>query len=386
MSSSAIKVLHVGKMIPPPYAGMEAHVDTLLRALSKFIDCTLVASDTERSRDVGLSGLPYRVRAVPTYGSMASTMVSPGLLGAVREEFAGKRANLLHVHAPNPWGDLAVLQRAREVPTIMTWHSDIVRQQFLFRTGYRRFQERALRRIDRIVVFTPAHYASSEQLHAVDVENKLVHVPMGIDVGDIDSTALDEELTGRIDAWSRGRIVILSVGRHVYYKGYEHLLSAMSRINSDSVLMMIGAGPLSDRFRRQIRELGLERRVWMLGEVSREKVVTALRRCDVFCLPSIARSEAFGIATAEAMACGKPAVVCDLGNGVNYLNIDGVTSLVVPPGDEDALADAIDTLARNASLRARMGRAGSARVRSEFAVDAMRDGTLAVYRDLLSCG
>ena len=380
--STPLRPLHLGKMIPPPYAGMEAHVDTLLRAIAPDAACTLVASDTLPWRDPNPPPLPYRVLSAKRYGSLASAIVSPALMGLVDREFAAGRANLLHVHAPNPWGDLAVLRAGKNVPTVMTWHSDIVRQRVLLQ-GYGRFQQRALARVDRIIVFTPAHYASSEQLNVADLSQKVVHVPIGIDFERLDAPVGDAALLHRIDAWARGRPVFMTVGRHVYYKGYSHLLGAMSRASADAVLVMVGAGPLTAVLQRQVRELGLSRRVLMLGEVSSATLVTALHRCDVFCLPSIAPSEAFGIATAEAMACGKPALVCELNNGVNYLNQAGVTSVVVPPRDESALADAIDTLARDAPMRQRLGGAARAWVRSQFSVEAMRAGTLALYRGWL---
>ena len=382
MPMSGLRPLHLGKMIPPPYAGMEAHVDTLLSAIAPDAACTLVASDTLPWRDPNPPPLPYRVLAAKSYGSLASAIVSPALMGLVNREFAAGRANLLHVHAPNPWGDLAVLRAGKNVPTVMTWHSDIVRQRVLLQ-GYGRFQQRALARVDRIIVFTPAHYASSEQLNVADLSQKVVHVPIGIDFDRLDTPMRDAALLARIDAWARGRPVFLTVGRHVYYKGYSHLLGAMSRGVADAVLVMIGAGPLTPVLQRQVRELGLSRRVLMLGEVSASTLVTALHRCDVFCLPSIAPSEAFGIATAEAMACGKPALVCELHNGVNYLNQAGVTSVVVPPRDEAALADAIDLLSRDAALRARLGSAACAWVRANFSVHAMQTGTVALYRSLL---
>jgi glycosyltransferase involved in cell wall biosynthesis len=369
-------------MIPPPYAGMEEHVDTLLCALSEQANCTLVASDTVRHRRPTLPVSPYRVLAARSYGSLASAMVSPALMGIVHREFQAKRANLLHVHAPNPWGDLAILRAPKGVPTVMTWHSDIVRQRVLLQ-AYGRYQQRALARVDRVVVFTPAHYTSSEQLRVHDLAHKVVHVPIGIDFSRLDAAARDEALLERIDKLAHGRPVLLTVGRHVYYKGYSHLLGALSKASADAVLVMIGAGPLTASLRRRVLELGLSRRVLMLGEVTGLSLVTALHRCDVFCLPSIAPSEAFGIATAEAMACGKPAVVCELNNGVTYLNQAGKTSLVVPPSDEFALADALDTLVRDASLRSRLGAAARDHVRSQFSVTAMREGTLALYRSLL---
>ena len=121
--------LHVGKVIPPPYAGIEAHIDTLLRSLSGHVDATLVATrgrDLTTSRDD--SNVPYRVMPVRTMGKLASVQLSPGILTAVRGELIAGRANLLHLHAPNPWGDLAALTARKDLPIVMTWHSDIVRQ------------------------------------------------------------------------------------------------------------------------------------------------------------------------------------------------------------------------------------------------------------------
>ncbi len=145
---------------------------------------------------------------------------------------------------------------------------------------------------------------------------------------------------------------------------------------------MIGTGPLGPALRRQAEERGIAERVRFLGEVDQPTLVAALQRCDVFALPSIERSEAFGIASAEAMAFGKPTIVCELENGVNFLNRAGETSLVTRPRDEAALADAIDQLARDAALRERLGAAARTWARTQFSVDVMRDATLALYRQL----
>jgi rhamnosyl/mannosyltransferase len=316
-----------------------------------------------------------------SFGQLASVTMSPSVLSHVRRELRSGRSNLLHVHAPNPWGDLATLACGREAPVVMTWHSDIVRQQKLLKV-YRPIQRAALRRADRIVVFTPRHYDSSEQLHQIDLASKIVKVPIGIDFSRFD-VRNGGGGSARIDAFANGRPVMLTVGRHVYYKGYSHLLAAMARLRSDTVLVMIGSGVLTESLKRQASELGLGDRVLFLGEVGNDSLTAAMHRCDFFCLPSIEPSEAFGIASAEAMACGKPTIVCELGNGVNYLNRDGVTSLTVPPRDVDALAAAIDLLATDDALRARLGAAANTWVRNEFGVDAMKRGLLDLYASLL---
>lgn len=372
--------LHVAKFVPPPYAGVEAHVDTLLRALRPEVEGTLVAGESPAATQ--LEPPPYRVLTAKSYGRLSSVTLSPGVLPLVRGELRSGRCNLLHVHAPNPWGDLAALACGRDVPVVITWHSDIVRQQTLLKV-YRPVQRAALRRADRIVVFTPKHYESSEQLHQIDLSSKIVKVPIGIDFGRLDAGSGDAATRAEIDRFAQGRPVLLTVGRHVYYKGYSFLLAAMAKLRSDTVLVMIGAGAFTESLMQEADELQLRERVLFLGEVDNASLVAAMHRCDFFTLPSIEPSEAFGIASAEAMACGKPTIVCELGNGVNYLNRDGHTSLTVPPRDVPALADAIDRLARDDALRSRLGVAANTWVREEFGVAAMKRGLIELYASLL---
>lgn len=376
-----IRPLHVGKFLPPPYAGVEAHIDTLLRCLRPEVSATLAAAGSSAGATRDASPV-YRQLTARSYGKFASVTLSPGVLRLVSRELASGRCNLLHIHAPNPWGDLAALSCAGDVPVVMSWHSDIVRQRFLLKV-YKHLQRRVLARVNRIIVFTPKHYQSSAQLHQLDVESKIAYVPMGIDFEGLDECYADPAVTASLKKYANGRPMLLTVGRHVYYKGYEYLLSAMAALRSDAVLVMVGAGALTDGLKRRADELGVSRRILFMGEVDRSALVAALHVCDVFCLPSIEPSEAFGIASAEAMACGKPTVVCQLNNGVNYLNRQGTTSLVVPPRDVAALADALDTLVFDERMRYRMGSTARDWVRGEFSIEAMKRGTLALYRELV---
>jgi glycosyltransferase involved in cell wall biosynthesis len=376
-----IRPIHVGKLLPPPYAGVEAHVDSLLRALAPEVQGTLVACGDPADAVRREHEFPYRLIVARLFGKVASVPIAPGVLAAVRNELTSGRCNLLHQHAPNPWGDLATLACSTDVPVVLSWHSDIVRQRQLMRV-YRAVQRRVIDRADRIVVFTPKHYESSVQLRGPGVESKIVTIPMGLAFGRLDKSLESSSAAQRLDRFAAGRPLLLTVGRHIYYKGYEFLLSAMTLLRSDATLVMIGTGPLGASLRQQAVELGLQHRVLFMGEVDPPTLVAAMHRCDAFCLPSIEPSEAFGVASAEAMACGKPTIVCELGNGVNFLNRAGVTGLTVPPRDVAALADAIDTLVIDERLRARMGAEARAWVRTHFSVEAMRDGTLDMYRSL----
>jgi glycosyltransferase involved in cell wall biosynthesis len=376
-----VRPLHVGKFVPPPYAGVEAHVDTLLRALLPEVEGTLVAAESPQPPGPGEASPPYRLLTAKAYGKFSSATLSPGVLGLARGELASRRCNLLHIHAPNPWGDLAALRCPDDVPLVMTWHSDILRQRKLMK-AYQFVQRRALARADRIVVFTPKHYESSAQLHQLDLGAKIALVPIGIDFDRLGQEFASPETSAMLGEFSRGRPTILTVGRHVYYKGYEYLLGAMARLRGDAVLIMVGTGTLTEALKKQADDLGIRERVLFLGEIGNAGLVSAFHHCDLFCLPSIARTEAFGIASAEAMACGKPTVVCELGNGVNYLNQAGRTGLTVPPRDPGALADALGTLVSDEGLRLRMGASARDWARGEFSVAAMKLGMMSLYESL----
>ena len=383
MSLESIRPLHFGKLLPPPYAGIEAHVDLLLRALHPTVRGTLLACGSPGDAIRRAPEFPYRLIVERLHGRLASAPIAPGMLTAARRELlASGRCNLLHLHAPNPLGDLAGLVCAGDRPVVLSWHSDIVRQRALLRL-YGPIQRRIVDRADRIIVFTPQHYTSSVQLRRPGVDAKLHVVPMGFDLGRLDASHGDPATTARLDRFADGRPLLLTVGRQIYYKGYEYLLAALARMKSGAMLAMIGTGPLGEALRRQAAELSVADRVMFMGEVNHAELVAAYHRCDVFTLPSIEPSEAFGMASAEAMACGKPTVVCELGNGVNHLNQDGVTSLTVRARDPGALAGAIDTLLLDDDLRRRMGEQARARVRKQFSMEAMRDSTIALYRDLM---
>ncbi len=160
----------------------------------------------------------------------------------------------------------------------------------------------------------------------------------------------------------------------------------MRGVRDDSVFVLGSTGPLSDMLKGLAAELGLEERVLFLGRIPEEILPAYYHACDVFCLPSVEPSEAFGLVQVEAMACRKPVVSCELNNGVSYVNRDGVTDLVVPPRDPSALAAAINRLLEDEPLRKKMGQAGYARAKSEFTPERMWEGMLAVYQRVMSDG
>jgi len=130
-------------------------------------------------------------------------------------------------------------------------------------------------------------------------------------------------------------------------------------------------------------ELGVAGRISWLGEVSDDDLPALYHAADLFVLPASHKSEAFGLVQVEAMAAGLPVVCTELGTGTSYVNLHGVTGLVVSPRDPDGLAAAINALLADPERRAAMGRAAQARARDEFDLDVMVDRVLALYSNLI---
>jgi len=173
--------------------------------------------------------------------------------------------------------------------------------------------------------------------------------------------------------------IILAVGRLVYYKGFDYLIRAMRNI--DAHLLLIGEGPLHRELLEQVMVSGVQEKVTLLGNVS--DLRPYYHACDVFALPSIAVSEAFGIVQLEAMACGKPVVNTQLPSGVPWVSQNGLTGITVPPADSDALAEAVSLLLSQPELAQRYGRSARRRVEQEFATERMLARTLGLYSRVL---
>jgi glycosyltransferase involved in cell wall biosynthesis len=147
-------------------------------------------------------------------------------------------------------------------------------------------------------------------------------------------------------------------------------------------LLLAGDGPLAPSLRALARQLDVADRVTFLGSVP--DLRPYLHAAAVFALPSVERSEAFGLVQLEAMACGKPVVNTALPSGVPWVSRHGESGLTVPPRDAEALSAAVQSLLDDPALAQRMGAEGRRRAEQELTVSRMVDGTLDAYHDALA--
>jgi rhamnosyl/mannosyltransferase len=380
-ASNVMRIVHIYKDYFPVLGGIENHIRHLAEAQAQAgHDVTVLVTQL-----AGKPGADEHVRGVHVVKTQRQMNVQSAPISVqfgkqVNVQTAG--ADIAHLHAPYPIGEACNLYFGRARKTVISWHSDIVRQKTLLRM-YAPVLRRVVAKADLIIPASAQYARSSPWLsHAQD---KCHIVPYGIDV----SAFVTDPMTG---GFVRNRLlaginvaqplVLLSVGRLRYYKGLDTLIRALPKL-PDVVSIMIGIGPMEAAWKALAQELGVADRAIFAGEVSDADLPSHYSAADVFVLPSNSRAEAFGIVNLEAMGHGLPLITTEVGSATSWINQHDITGLVVPPMDPDALAQAVDTL-RDPERRRRMGEAARKRVTADFTLEKMVENMARAYQEVLS--
>jgi glycosyltransferase involved in cell wall biosynthesis len=383
-----MQILHIYKDYPPVLGGIENHVRLLAEAQAgRGHSVTVLVTNPAESRAFGGAG---RRTIVSQEGGVQvvraarlGTIVSTPLSLALPQQLSRLRPDVVHLHFPYPVGEVSQWLLRRGRATVLTYHSDVVRQRSIMRF-YRSVLVRVLAWVDAIIVGSPPMLTSS---YLQTYRDKLHLIPYGIPLDRFrkDPTA---EALARLrslygDVFNRHETprecFLLFVGRLRYYKGLDTLIRALPGIPAR--LLVVGVGPMEQEWKTLAADTGAGDKITWLGEVSDADLPAFYHAADIFVLPASHSSEAFGLVQVEAMAAGLPVVCTELGTGTSYVNQNEVTGLVVPPLDAGALRDAINRLIMDPGLRASMGEAARVRA-SEFDLDRMVESVLSLYKDV----
>lgn len=368
-----LRVLHVYKtFLSDSMGGLEQAIGQMVSATRRHDVQTRVLSVSSRPD-------PHRLtlRATENFRfkqslSIASNSMSLSLL--LRFGAHVHWADVVHYHFPWPFADLLHLLWGVRKPSVVTYHSDIIRQQRLM-SLYRPLMERFLGRVDRIVATSPNYVQTSDVLRKY--ADKTTVIPIGLDPASYPATRPEI-----LEHWRRtvGEGYFLFVGVIRYYKGLHILLDALAGTRLRVVI--VGAGPIEDELRQHASDMGLSH-VKFLGALPDEDKVALFELCSCVVFPSHMRSEAFGVTLVEGAMFGKPLISSEIGTGTSYINVDGVTGLVIRPGDPDALRSAMLRLAGDENLRKQMGQAARRRFEERFTADDMAAQYVATYQQLI---
>lgn len=372
-----MKILHIGKYYPPEPGGIERFVcDLAVQQVRGGHDVTVLChhSATGRSDTTEVrSGV--RIERVRIQGHLSFAPVAPAWGSRLRRAVRDTEPDLIHLHLPNP--AVAFLQfLPRSIPLILHWHSDVQGGQSLgIRIGYpvyRLFESQALRRAYRVVVTSEQYLHASPTLRPFF--RKCTVVPLGLDPDRISVDAGKEP---------EGKPRVFAAGRLAQYKGFEYLIDAAQELPQVRV-EIAGKGPCLDALHQRVQVRAVQDRVSLLGYLPDVQLHRHMAEADVFCLPSIHRSEAFGIVLMEAMLLRRPLISTAIpGSATGWVNQNGVTGLVVPPRDSRALACAMEDLLSRPEQRAAMGEAAHERFQKMFSIAAVARSIEAIYCNTL---
>lgn len=365
------QVLQIFKYYYPNVGGVEKVAQDIAEGLRGRIDTKILAChEAVSTRREKVNGI--EVRRAGRLFTRFSVPIAPRFPFLMKQ--MAREADILHFHLPYPLADVSYLLSRPKGKVVVWWHSDIVRPKYLTKL-YRPLQIRFLKKAQAVIVAAPQLIDSSPTLRKF--RDKCEVIPIGIDVKRFAPSNGEQAFVHEIRS-KYGEKIVLFVGRLAYYKGVDYLVRAMKEV--EGTLLLVGDGPLEAKMKDLAASTGIVHKCVFLGKVSDEELPLYFHACDVFVLPSVAETEAYGIVQLEAMACGKPVVSTNLPTGVPFVNLHGQTGLIVPPADVGALAGAINRLLDDAELREKYGDFAKQRVQREFTRDSMIDKVYQLYR------
>ncbi|WP_354671213.1 glycosyltransferase [Thiohalobacter sp. IOR34] len=368
-----MRILHVYRTyFPDTQGGLEESIRQICRSTGDYgAECRIFTlSRTARPREI----LREEARVFRRPLSFEVASCGFGLTSLPTFNQLVTWSDLVHYHYPWPFADILHLLGRVSKPSVVTYHSDIVRQRFLGAL-YMPLRDRFLSSMDRIVATSPNYFATSNTLGRFS--EKVEVIPLGVD--DASYPSPDEGLVDRM-RHEVGEGFFLFIGVLRYYKGLHVLLDAMK--GAAFRLIIVGAGPVKKALLEQAKRLGLDN-VRFLGRITDEEKVALIKLSKAIVFPSLLRAEAFGITLVEGAMLGKPLISTEMGTGTSYVNADGESGIVVPPANPAALRQAMEKLASDPPLAERMGQAARLRYESYFTARRMGQAYMGLYENIL---
>ncbi len=368
-----MKVLHFYKTyLPDTIGGTEQVINQIARSTACLGVTTEVLSLSPKKVKRTVEVDNHKVHRCRSNFTLASTPVSVSAL--LRFHQLAKEADLIHYHFPYPFTDILHLVSRINKPTLLTYHSDIIKQRYILKL-YRPIKRLFLNNVSHIVATSENYLNTSKVLS--QLKHKTSVIPIGLDK-DTYPVAKPE----RLSYWRErfGTRFFLFVGVIRYYKGLHILIDAAR--NTNYPILIVGAGPIEHELKEHARRVGVSN-IHFIGFLPDEDKVALLELCYAVVFPSHLRSEAFGVSLLEGAMYGKPLISSEIGTGTTYINIDKVTGIVVPPGVATALRQAMDFIWNNPEVAAAMGKRAESRYWELFTAERMAKSYVELYTKLI---
>ena len=383
------KVLQISKYYYPFNGGIEQVVRDIANSLDKnvieqkIICFNETASDNkyncDKSQTVHDNVDGIEVIRCGYFAKLSSQSISATYSREFKKVMNEFKPDIVILHYPNPFVSRILLKYKKyDFKLVLYWHLDITKQKFL-KKFFHKQNFALIKRADRIIGATPIHLNESE--YSDDFAEKKQILPYMIDERSLEITEEEKKQAQKIKEEHKGEKIGFFIGRHVPYKGLKYLIEASKKLDDTKIHFVIaGEGELTD----ELKELAKgDSKIEFVGRISNSQKRVYLYACDIICFPSVTRNEAFGLALAEGMYYGKPAITFKIpGSGVNYVNLDRVTGIECPNADSDSYALALKELCKNDELREKYGNNARKRVVENFTAEKFRTNVNKLIKSL----
>ncbi|HIF9056733.1 TPA: glycosyltransferase [Photobacterium damselae] len=375
-----MRILQLSKFYKPYSGGLETVVADISEGVSNNHEVTVLATDNSDQKTSEKINEVNILRSKEWF-SFASVSFAPKYIINYLNKV--KEMDIIHVHLPNPLANFSIFlgwflfYKPKKI--VVHWHSDIIKQKTILKY-YKPFQNWLLKKSDIIIVTSSNYLEYSEQLEGF--KHKCQVIPIGIH-------SIEKNVKPKLVESIRQKylkdnedILIFSLGRHIYYKGFEYLLESM--IDIDHVKLIIGgSGPDTQKYKNYLNRYNLNEKVFFIGRVSEDELPSFYAAADIFCFPSIEKSEAFGVVQLESMSVGTPIISTNIkGSGVPWVNKDKISGIICEPKSSSSLNQALYLLKNNPSLRKSLATGAKDRYLSSFTADSMNKKILDVYKSI----
>ncbi len=368
-----MRILQLGKFYPIKGGIEKVMYDLTLGLSNKKIECDMLCTIEKKYQEIKLNDYG-KIICCPYFLKFAATTFSLHLIYKLRR--ICNSYDLIHIHHPDPMACLALYLSGFKGKIIVHWHADIVKQKRLMRL-YKPFQTWLLNRASLIIGTTPFYIKSSPFLK--EFQHKSIYLPIGVD-----KLKPNEEEVQVLRKQFKNKKIIFSLGRLVDYKGFKYLIDAARYLNDDFIVLIAGDGPNRKEYEEQINTFKLADRVKLLGYISEKEKENLFGACDIFCLPSIHKAEAFGIVQIEAMSIGKPIVTTKIdGSGVHWVNFHEVSGINVTVKNSIELSLAIKEILKDKEIYKNYSLNAKSRFKYLFTKKEMINKCISIYNETL---
>lgn len=364
-----MKVLHIYKSYYPyTYGGIEKCIESLVKDMNAYgIHSELVVTapiqEIKKCNEYG-----YPITYYPETIEIASCPFSISFFSAIKEKI--NQFDLLHYHFPWPFADFTSIFRRLNKPYIVTYHSDIVKQKNLLKL-YQPLMYQFLKNANKVVATSKNYVLSSLPLQKI--REKIDVIPIGLD------DVAKKPVVSHNDVMNKPYYLFVGVLRE--YKGLKFLLECLNG-NEPYQIVIAGGGPCFDDL-NSFKEKKQLSNVHLLGRVDESMKHNLYKEAYGVIVPSYLRSEAYCYTLVEGLMYGKPIISTELNTGTSFVNQMGVTGLVVPPANPNALKVAMDELWNDHKKAAEYGAQARMRFEKLFTANLMSKKYFELYKNVM---